>query len=49
MEGLDVLPVFLQERDEEVHCQVDVLGKRLFSHGNVAHCHVETQHLVVTS
>ena len=49
MEGLDVLPVFLQQGDEEVHGQVDVLGELLLRHGNVAHCHVETEHLVETT
>ena len=48
--GLDVqrpnvLPVFLKERDQEVHGQVDVLDQLLVSHANVADSDAQAQDL----
>ena len=46
MEGLDVLPVLLQQGDEEVHGEVDVLGQLVLRHLHIAHGHVEAEHLL---
>ena len=46
MQGLDVLPVLLQERHEEVHGQVDVLDELLLGHPDVADSHGQTEDLL---
>ena len=48
--GLDVqrshvLPVLLQQGDEEVHCQMDILDKIILSHTHVAHSNRQAEHL----
>ncbi len=45
VERPDVLPVFLEERDQEVHGQVDVLDQLLISHANVANSDAQAQDL----
>ncbi len=45
VERPDVLPVFLEERDQEVHGQVDVLDQLLVSHANVANSDAQAQDL----
>ena len=46
VQGLDVLPVLLQQRHEEVHGQVDVLDELLLTHLHVAHGDAEAQNLL---
>ena len=46
MEGLHVLPVLLQQGDEEVHGQVHVLSQLLLSHLHVADGDVEAENLL---
>ena len=46
MEALNVLPVLLQQRDEEVHSQVNVLNELLLTHLHVAHGDAEAEHLL---
>merc|ERR1712066_1101668 len=46
VQGLDVLPVLLQERHEEVHGQVDVLDELLLGHPDVADSHGQTEDLL---
>ena len=46
MEALHVLPVLLQQRDEEVHGQVDVLNELLLTHLHVAHGDAEAENLL---
>ena len=46
MEGLDILPVLLQQGDEEVHGQVHVLSQLLLSHLHVADGDVEAENLL---
>ena len=46
VEALHVLPVLLQQRDEEVHGQVDVLDKLLLTHLHVAHGDAEAEKLL---
>ena len=46
VKALHVLPVLLQQRDEEVHGQVDVLDELLLSHLHVAHGDAEAEHLL---
>ena len=46
MQGLDVLPVLLQERHEEVHGQVDVLDELLLGHPDVADSYGQTEDLL---
>ena len=46
VQRLDVLPVLLQQRDEEVDGQHDVGHKLVLSHLNVANGNTETQHLL---
>lgn len=46
MEGLDVLPVLLQQGHEEVHGQVDVLSQFLLGHLNVSNGNVQAENLL---
>ena len=46
VKALHVLPVLLQQRDEEVHGQVDVLDELLLSHLHVAHGDAEAENLL---
>ena len=46
VQGLDVLPVLLQQRHEEVHGQVDVLDELLLGHSHVADSHGEAEDLL---
>ena len=43
---LDILPVLLQQRHQEVHGQMDVLDQLLLGHVHVTHGDTETQHLL---
>jgi hypothetical protein len=43
---LDVLPVLLQQRDEEVNGQHDVGNQLVFSHGDVTDSNTETENLL---
>ena len=42
---LHVLPVLLQQRDEEVHGKVNVLDEVVFSHADVADGDRQAEHL----
>ena len=46
VEALHVLPVLLQQRDEEVHGQVDVLDELLLTHLHVPHGDAEAENLL---
>ena len=46
VEGLHVLPVLLQQGDEEVHGQVHVLSKLLLRHLHVADGDIQTENLL---
>ena len=46
VETLYILPVFLQQRHQKVHGQVNVLDQFLLSHSNIAYSHTETQNLL---
>ena len=46
MEGLDVLPVLLQQGHQEVHGQVDVLSQLLLCHLNVSNGNVKAENLL---
>ena len=46
VQGLHVLPVLLQQGDEEVHGEMDVLDELLLSHPHVADSHGETENLL---
>ena len=46
MEGLDVLPVLLQQGHQEVHGQVDVLSQLLLSHLDIANGNIQAQNLL---
>merc|ERR1719378_83609 len=46
VETLDVLPVLLQQGDQEVHGQVYVLDQFFLSHANVANSNTEAQNLL---
>ncbi len=46
MKGLDVLPVLLEERDEEVHGQVDVGEQLSFGHLDVADSNTKAESLL---
>ncbi len=49
VERPNVLPVFLEERDQEVHGQVDVLDQLLVSHANIADSDAQAQDLKTTN
>ena len=46
VETLDILPVLLQQGDQEVHGQVNVLDQLLLGHANIANGNAQTQHLL---
>ena len=46
VQTLDVLPVLLQQRHQEVHGQVNVLDQFLFSHANVADSDTQAENLL---
>ena len=46
MQTLDILPVLLQQRHQEVHGQVNVLDQLLLSHADIADSNTQTQHLL---
>ena len=46
VQGLHVLPVLLQQGDEEVHGEMDVLDELLLSHPDVADSHREAEDLL---
>ena len=46
VEGLDVLPVLLQQGHQEVHGQVDVLSQLLLRHLNVSNSNIQAQNLL---
>ena len=48
VEGLDVLPVLLQQGDEEVHGEMDILDKIVLSHTHVANSNRQAEHLKQT-
>ena len=46
VEGLDILPVLLQQGHQEVHGQVNVLSQLLFRHLDVANSNIQAQNLL---
>ena len=46
MEGLDILPVLLQQGHQEVHGQVDVLSQLFLSHLNVSNSNIQAENLL---
>ena len=46
MEGLDILPVLLQQRHEEVHGKMDVLSQLLLGHLNIANGNIQAENLL---
>ena len=46
VEGLDVLPVLLQQGHQEVHGQVDVLSQFLLGHLNVSNGNIQAENLL---
>ena len=48
VQGPHVLPVLLQQGDEEVHCQMDILDKIILSHTHVANSNRQAEHLKQT-
>ena len=46
VETLDILPVLLEQRHEEVHGQTDVLHQLVIRHLNVAHGNVQAEDLL---
>ena len=46
VKGLHVLPVLLQQGDEEVHGEMDVLDELLLSHPDIADRHGQTEDLL---
>ena len=46
MEGLDILPVLLQQRHEEVHGEMDVLSQLLLGHLNIANGNIQAENLL---
>lgn len=45
VQGTDVLPVFLQQRHQEVDCQVDVVNELVLRHLHVSDSYSQTEHL----
>lgn len=45
--GTNVLPVFLEQRNQEVDGQMDVLGQIVSRHGDVSDGNAETQDLYI--
>ena len=46
VQGLHVLPVLLQQRDEEVHGEMDVLDELLLRHPDIADRHGQAEDLL---
>ena len=46
MEALDILPVFLQQRHQEVHGESDVLHELFLGHLNIANSNTQAQDLL---
>lgn len=46
VQGAHVLPVLLQQRDQEIDRQADVLGKLILLHGDVSNSDRQTQNLL---
>ena len=46
METLDVLPMFLEERNQKVHSQSDVLNELILSHLDVTNGHTQAKNLL---
>ena len=46
MEGLDILPVLLQQRHEEVHGEMDVLSQLFLGHLNIANGNIQAENLL---
>ena len=46
VQTLDVLPVLLEQRHQEVHGQVNVLDQFLFSHANIADSDTQAENLL---
>ena len=46
MEGLDILPVLLQQRHKEVHGEMDVLSQLLLGHLNIANGNIQAENLL---
>ena len=46
MKALDILPVLLQQRHQEVHGQVNVLDQLLLGHANIANSNTQAQDLL---
>ena len=46
MQTLDVLPVLLQQRHQEVHGQVDILHELLLTHLHITHGDAEAENLL---
>ena len=46
VQTLDVLPVLLEQRHQEVHGQVNVLDQFLFSHANIADSNTQAENLL---
>ena len=45
VQGPHVLPVLLQQRDEEVHGKMNILDKVILSHTHVANSNGQAEHL----
>ena len=46
MEGLDILPVLLQQRHKEVHGEMDVLSQLFLGHLNIADSNIQAENLL---
>jgi len=46
VEALDVLPMLLQQRNQEIHGQVNILDQFLLRHANIANGNTQTQDLL---
>ena len=46
MEGLDILPVLLQQRHKEVHGEMDVLSQLFLGHLNIANGNIQAENLL---
>ena len=46
METLDVLPMFLEERNQEVHSEADVLNELILRHLDVTNGHAQAENLL---
>ena len=46
VQRLHILPVFLQQRNQEVHGQMDILDQLLLSHTDIADSHGQTEDLL---